>query len=173
MFDEGEFRQRERASGRDRCKRATALEEPDAAFDALVKETKPEELATIVYTSGTTGDPKGVMLTHKNLADNLRYSTDGLRIERGRPVDLVSAAEPCAGAASGLCDLRQRRRDCVSARSSTIWSGAMKAVQPTIFLAVPRVYEKMRQGTESKSHGHQEDDHAVGAWAGKAHRAGR
>ena len=34
-------------------------------------DVKPEDLAEIVYTSGTTGDPKGVMLTHKNLISNL------------------------------------------------------------------------------------------------------
>lgn len=37
-------------------------------FEERLKQVKPETLATIVYTSGTTGSPKGVMLTHGNLA---------------------------------------------------------------------------------------------------------
>jgi long-subunit acyl-CoA synthetase (AMP-forming) len=81
VLDEGEFEGATSLAGA--FERAKELEGIDAGFDAMLKETKPEELATIVYTSGTTGDPKGVMLTHRNLADNLRYSTVGLRIGPG------------------------------------------------------------------------------------------
>jgi long-chain acyl-CoA synthetase len=81
VFDDGDFGHAE--SFADALKGAEGLETPDAAFDAMVRETKPEELATIVYTSGTTGDPKGVMLTHRNIADNMRYSTEGLRMVEG------------------------------------------------------------------------------------------
>ncbi len=115
VFDDGElcqYDEPEQAAGE--C--AADLETRDAAFDAKLGETKPEELATIIYTSGTTGDPKGVMLTHKNLCDNLRHSTDDLQHREGRLRDLVSAAEPRAGAAPGLRDLCARRSDCVSAR---------------------------------------------------------
>ncbi len=41
----------------------------------------PESLATLLYTSGTTGKPKGVMLTHKNLASNAASAIDAMRLE--------------------------------------------------------------------------------------------
>ena len=44
-------------------------------------EPKPEELATIMFTSGTTGKSKGVMLTHRNLAENATAQDMGF--ERG------------------------------------------------------------------------------------------
>jgi long-chain acyl-CoA synthetase len=133
-------------------KRAAELESPDAAFDAMLKQTKPEELATIVYTSGTTGDPKGVMLTHQNIADNLRYSTDGLRIVEG---DSSISFLPLSHALARHLDYAIYGNGGKIAYLPKFDDlvGAMKAVKPTIFLAVPRVYEKVRQGTEHKATG--------------------
>jgi long-chain acyl-CoA synthetase len=133
-------------------KRAPELESPDAGFDALLKQTKPEELATIVYTSGTTGDPKGVMLTHRNLADNLKFSTDGLRIVEG---DSSISFLPLSHALARHLDYAIYGKGGKIAYLPKFDDliGAMKAVKPTIFLAVPRVYEKVRQGTEHKSTG--------------------
>ena len=133
-------------------KRAPELESPDAGFDALLKQTKPEELATIVYTSGTTGEPKGVMLTHRNLADNLRFSTDGLRIVEG---DSSISFLPLSHALARHLDYAIYGNGGKIAYLPKFDDliGAMKAVKPTIFLAVPRVYEKVRQGTEHKSTG--------------------
>jgi long-chain acyl-CoA synthetase len=42
----------------------------------LIPNVTPEELSTIIWTSGTTGKPKGVMLTHGNLADNIDNALD-------------------------------------------------------------------------------------------------
>ena len=56
VFDEGQFG--DALSFSEAMKGAEALEGVDEGFDALVKQVKPEDLATIVYTSGTTGDPR-------------------------------------------------------------------------------------------------------------------
>ena len=166
-FDDGNFENA--TSFSEVLKRAPELESPDAGFDALLKQTKPEELATIVYTSGTTGDPKGVMLTHRNLADNLRFSTDGLRIVEG---DSSISFLPLSHALARHLDYAIYGNGGKIAYLPKFDDliGAMKAVKPTIFLAVPRVYEKVRQGTEHKSTGMKLKILNWAIWQGETHR---
>jgi long-chain acyl-CoA synthetase len=54
-------------------------------------EKAPDELAQIVYTSGTTGQPKGVILSHSNLVANMRSILDCLRLT---PEDSIAAVLP-------------------------------------------------------------------------------
>jgi long-chain acyl-CoA synthetase len=133
---------------------APNLEARDAAFDAKLTETKPEELATIIYTSGTTGDPKGVMLTHKNLCDNLHHSTDDLHIAPG---DSAISFLPLSHALARHLDYAIYAHGGYLAYLPGFdrLPAAMKEVKPTIFLAVPRVFEKVRQGVEGKPKGMQ------------------
>jgi long-chain acyl-CoA synthetase len=122
----------------------------DSAFDAMATSVQPDDLATIIYTSGTTGEPKGVVLTHGNLASNVNVSTGPLGFSDGDscisflPLSHVTArhvdyALMCHGARIAYCP----KFDQLPA--------AMKAVKPTIFVGVPRVYEKIRQAVEAKS----------------------
>jgi long-chain acyl-CoA synthetase len=144
----------------------------DAEFDVMVKLVRPEDLATIIYTSGTTGEPKGVMLTHGNLASNMSFSTDPFRFNDQDtcisflPLSHVTArhldyALLCYGTKLAYCP------------KFDLLPAAMKAVQPTIFVAVPRVYEKIRQAVEGKSAASPVKQKIL-HWAlgvGKAHRA--
>ncbi|PIZ21068.1 MAG: long-chain fatty acid--CoA ligase, partial [Deltaproteobacteria bacterium CG_4_10_14_0_8_um_filter_43_12] len=45
--------------------------QPDL-YQRLLDETKPEDVALMVYTSGTTGPPKGAMLTHQNILNMVK-----------------------------------------------------------------------------------------------------
>jgi long-chain acyl-CoA synthetase len=150
VMDSGEFSNAESFAAI--MKRAPELEQRDAAFDAMVKQTQPGDLATIIYTSGTTGDPKGVMLTHGNLASNLRYSTDGLDVRKD---DISISFLPLSHVTARHLDYALYALEAVLAYCPKFddLSKAMKDVKPTVFLAVPRVYEKIRQAVEHKSTG--------------------
>jgi long-chain acyl-CoA synthetase len=153
-------------------KGAKEREQRDAEFDVMVKTTRPEDLATIIYTSGTTGEPKGVMLTHGNLASNVNYSTGSLGLSDRDvcisflPLSHVTArhldyALLCHGTKLAYC-----------AKFDQL-PGAMKVVKPSIFVAVPRVYEKIRQAVEGKSAASPVKSRIL-QWAlgvGKKHRA--
>ena len=129
---------------------AKTKQQRDGAFDEMVKGAKPEDLATIIYTSGTTGEPKGVMLTHGNVASNINYSTGKMGFgEKDScisflPLSHITArhldyAMMCYGARVAYCP------------KFDLLPVAMKAVKPTVLVAVPRVYEKIRQAVEGKS----------------------
>jgi long-chain acyl-CoA synthetase len=105
--------------------------------------TKPEDLCTIIYTSGTTGDPKGVMLSHRNLASNITAAADLLPIG---PTDVLLSFLP-------LCHVFERMAGyyTASACGSTIAfaesiesvSENLLEVHPTIVVAVPRLFERI------------------------------
>jgi long-chain acyl-CoA synthetase len=148
MMDAGEFSNAESFAAL--MEGAKTKQQRDAAFDAMVKEAKPEDLATIIYTSGTTGEPKGVMLTHGNLSSNINYSTGPMGFgEKDScisflPLSHVTArhldyAMMCHGARVAYCP------------KFDLLAASMKAVKPTVLVAVPRVYEKIRQVVEGKS----------------------
>ena len=115
----------------------------DPEMDALAKSIGPDDLATIIYTSGTTGDPKGAMLTHGNLVSNLAYSLDHFRLDTGQvgisflPLSHVTARHLDYS-------LFQYGVTVAYCPSFQLLPHYLTEVRPTIFVGVPRVYEKIR-----------------------------
>ena len=122
------------------------LEEYDAAVGVLRLET----VAILVYTSGTTGPPKGAMLTHRNLHAAGETWTAAMT---SSPDDELLSYLP-------LCHIAERLLSCIDAltqgyRVSFGGGGEslvadLREVQPTMFFGVPRVWEKVLANIEIK-----------------------
>ncbi|HEX9164658.1 MAG TPA: AMP-binding protein, partial [Gemmatimonadales bacterium] len=114
-----------------------------ADFAAARDQVRPSDIAMLVYTSGTTGPPKGAMLTHANLA-SAGNAWGG--IFDNRPDDETLSYLP-------LCHVLERLLSTVVAVTTgyTVNFGGggealvsdLREVQPTFFIGVPRVWEKM------------------------------
>lgn len=130
----------------------------------------PGDLATIVYTSGTTGNSKGAMLTHGNIASNIQCSLLGFNMHPG----LVSVSF------LPLCHITARHVDFAMLYHGVTLAycpfieqlpQALLEVRPSLFVAVPRVYEKIYTHAAHEASGFPK--HAVFSWAlsvGKNHK---
>jgi long-chain acyl-CoA synthetase len=111
-------------------------------FRAEAESAQPGEVATILYTSGTTGDPKGVMLTHNNLHSNVRAASTCLPIDEN---DSTLSFLPLSHVFQRMVDYLLFNRGCAItyARAIETVPEDLRAVQPTVVVSVPRLYEKV------------------------------
>ncbi len=102
-------------------------------------EVQPDDLAAIVYTSGTTGRPKGVMLSHDNIVANVKAVARRIAAAPGDVflsfLPLSHTFERTGGyyypIAAGAC--------VAHARSVQLLSEDLKHVRPTVMISVPRI----------------------------------
>jgi long-chain acyl-CoA synthetase len=116
---------------------------PPAAPDVTSREADPNALATIVYTSGTTGRPKGVMLSHRNLLANAH---GGVTVIDCFQEDVFLSFLPLSHALerTGGYYLPMMAGACVAfARSVAQLGEDMQTIRPTVMIAVPRVFERV------------------------------
>jgi long-chain acyl-CoA synthetase len=107
-------------------------------------------LATIVYTSGTTGKPKGVMLTHGNLMQNAWGS---LGVFTVYPHDIFLSFLPLSHALermAGYCLPIMSGASVAFARSVQQLQEDLAGVRPTIIVTVPRIFERIQLAMRSK-----------------------
>ncbi|MDO5531115.1 long-chain fatty acid--CoA ligase [Sutterella sp.] len=144
-------------------------DDPDAAIPTMSLETwlsqtptaplppgpRPTDLAALVYTSGTTGNPKGVMLTHRNVLSNLKGVLKSLQ---PRSDEVLLSFLP-------LSHTFERTASYYLAvgigltlafnRSIALLADDLKTIRPTLLMSVPRVYDmiygKLRDGLAKQS----------------------
>jgi long-chain acyl-CoA synthetase len=116
---------------------------PEKAGRFLINCRESVELATIVFTSGTTGKPKGVMLSHSNILENAFAC---LQREPIYPNDLFLSFLPLSHTFERTAGyyLPMMAGACVAyAQSVDKLSEDLLEVQPTILISVPRIYERI------------------------------
>jgi len=107
----------------------------------------PEDIALIVYTSGTTGDPKGVMLSHRNIIADMRAIEGHISLS---PQDTVLSVLPLSHMLEATCGLLvplSQKMTIVYTRALTPTSifRAFEKNRITIMIVVPRLLEGMRR----------------------------
>ena len=122
-------------------------------LDRIMREAEEGEVMTLVYTSGTTGPPKGAMLTHKNFRfclETLVSATDRL------PGNILPSPRDQILTYLPLCHVAERIFSTWTmvgygsvlnfAESIDTVQQNLREVQPTLFFAVPRIWERLHAG---------------------------
>ncbi len=109
-----------------------------------------DELATIMYTSGTTGKPKGVMLSHHNIVYNAHA---GLQTFAVHTDDCMLSFLPLSHALERMAGYYMSMMaggTVAYARSIPLLAEDLQIIRPTILIAVPRIYERIYNGLHAK-----------------------
>ncbi|MFI6865647.1 fatty acid--CoA ligase FadD11 [Nocardia sp. NPDC050406] len=121
---------------------------PDFDFEATWRAIGPEDIVTLCYTSGTTGNPKGVEITHASLAFECQAYASVMPIEFG---DRITSYLPTAHMADRVTALYLQEfcgTQITVVPDRTQLPAALADVHPTIWGAVPRVWEKLKAAVE-------------------------
>jgi long-chain acyl-CoA synthetase len=122
---------------------AHVLPKHEAELQARLRRVGPEDLATLMYTSGTTGNPKGVMLSHGNLLSNALSMVGSTSINAD---SIILSWLPFSHIYGRLVDhyetLAAGATLCLAESQETLLLN-LAETQPTCFSGVPRFYEKV------------------------------
>ncbi|MEV0338593.1 fatty acid--CoA ligase FadD11 [Nocardia sp. NPDC050713] len=120
----------------------------DFDFEATWRAVRPYDIVTLCYTSGTTGNPKGVEITHENLLFEARAFASVLPVEFG---DRQTSYLPTAHMADRFTALYLQEvfgTQITAVPERAQLPAALLDVRPTIWGAVPRVWEKFKAAIE-------------------------
>jgi long-chain acyl-CoA synthetase len=126
----------------DRLRERGAEIPPEAVAERL-EQLGPDDLATLVYTSGTTGPPKGCMLTHDNFLSTVRMYEQELHFEESHSLYQFLPLAHVLARVAQMVALGVGARIIYWGGDTTKIVDELRETAPTHFPAVPRIYEKI------------------------------
>jgi long-chain acyl-CoA synthetase len=137
----------------------------EADYYARLEALDPNGLAQLIYTSGTTGNPKGVMLSHHNLCWTTVHLSQCHHVGEG---DRLVSYLPLSHIAEQVCTIYGPLVNGLQvyfAQSFEKLPENLREVRPTLFLGVPRVWEKFKAKAEAGIAAQPKNRQRVLAWA--------
>ena len=132
------------------------LQEHTAEFKTLYESIGPDDYANISYTSGTTADPKGILLTHRNYTANVEQGASVIRCQKGDVMLIILPLDHCFAHVAGFYTMMS-----YGGSIATVPIGktaiatlknipiAIKEVRPMLMLSVPALARNFRKSIET------------------------
>ena len=134
------------------------IKRDDNAFtcDGKVSQPLPDDLATIIYTSGTTADPKGILLTHRNYTANVEQAQSVIGVTPEDRMLIILPLDHCFAHVAGFYTMMS-----YGASIGTVPAGrtpmealrnipmSIKELQPTVMLSVPALAKNFKKNIEA------------------------
>ena len=122
-----------------------------SAFEKRLDEIAPDDLATLIYTSVTTGQPKGVMLTHGNFVANVLqcYASHPIIDHKDSVLSFLPWSHSLGRTVSVYLMLHIGAVNYLAESFSTVLQN-LQETRPTLAVSVPRLFEKLHSGILSQ-----------------------
>ena len=132
------------------------LKERGEELEERIKSIKPNDYANISYTSGTTADPKGILLTHRNYTANVEQGASVIGIEEGARMLIILPLDHCFAHVAGFYTMMMYGGSIATVpvgktQLATLRNvpGAIKDVKPHVMLSVPALSRTFKKNIEA------------------------
>lgn len=132
------------------------LEEHPGELEKRIATIGPDDYANISYTSGTTADPKGILLTHRNYTANVEQGNSVISIDRGDVMLILLPLDHCFAHVAGFYTMMFHGGSIATVPVgknplATLKNvpGAIKEVRPMVMLSVPALARNFKKNIET------------------------